>query len=370
MRPKPVQARSGLLIALSAMASISVPAGAAGDWQAGAGADWQKILAAAKQEGRVVVSGHPALSQPLAKAFTRDTGIRLEYLGGELNELSTRLSREAKAGNVTVDVALGGGTEIRMLHDGLLNPIKPQLLLPGVLDSRNWRDGSMKWMDKGGAYLLKGSAYVSGFPVVNADIVKPDAITSWKDLLKPEYKGKIASYDPRGSGPGQGCAAYLADTFGIEFVKALYLGQKVTYTKDGRQLAEWAARGAYPIILGSVQTGIRPFVAQGIRLQPISPKDGPGYLTSGFSVLKQAKGVPHPHAATVFINWYASKPGQEAYSRAMIEASTRADIEVEEIPAHVIPKPGVKYLNTYEEGWYTNIRPKIAKQIIEALGGR
>ncbi len=360
----------GLLTGFCLIVSVSGRVGAAGDWQAGAPADWQRLLAAAKQEGKVVVSGHPALARPLSKAFTRDTGIRLEYLGGELNELSTRLAREAKAGNVTVDVALGGGTEIRTLRDGLLNPIKPQLLLPSVLDSRNWRDGKMKWMDSNGAYLMKGSAYVSGFPVVNTDIIKPGSITSWKDLLKPEYKGKIASYDPRGSGPGQGSAAYLADTFGIEFVKALYLGQKVTYTKDGRQLAEWAARGAYPIILGSVQTGIRLFVAQGIRLQPISLKDGPGYLTSGFSVLKQPKGVPHPHAATVFINWYASKPGQEVYSRTMMEASTRADIEVEEVPEHVIPKPGVKYLNTYEEVWYTNIRPKIAKQIIEALGGR
>jgi ABC-type Fe3+ transport system substrate-binding protein len=343
---------------------------AAGDWQAGAGEEWKKVLAAAKKEGKVVVSGHPGLAQPLSQAFARDTGITLEFLGGELSELSTRLAREAKAGKLTIDVALGGGNEIRMMHDGLLSPVKPQLLLPGVLASRNWRDGEMKWMDTMGEYLLKGSAYVSGFPVVNADIVKPDAIQSWHDLLKPEYRGKIASYDPRNSGPGQGCAAYLAHAFGIEFVKALYIGQKVTYVKDGRQLAELAARGTHPIILGSVQSGIQPFIAQKFRLEPASPKDGPGYLTSGFSVLKQAKGVPHPNAATVFINWYASRPGQEAYAKTLIEASTRSDVELDEVPAHVVPKAGTTYLNTYEEVWYSNIRPKVQKEIMEALGGR
>jgi ABC-type Fe3+ transport system substrate-binding protein len=371
--------REGKLKSLAAMSVLLVQvagvffagtAMAADDWQAGAGEDWKKVLEAAKKEGKVAVSGHPSLAQPLSQAFKRDTGITLEFLSGDISELATRLAREARAGNVTVDVALGGGTEIRLLPDGLLNPIKPQLMLPGVLDSRSWRDGKTSWMDVKGEYMLKGSAYVSGFPVVNATIIKPDAIKTWHDLLKPEYRGKIASYDPRNSGPGQGSAAYLTHTFGLDFIKSLYIGQKVTYVKDGRQLAELAARGTHPIILGSVPSGIQPFVEQGFKLVPISPKDGPGYLTSGFSVLKQVKGVPHPNAATVFINWYMSKPGQEVYARTMQEASTRVDVNPKETPAHIVPKPGLKYLNTYEEVFYNNIRPGMLKEIVEALGGR
>ena len=48
----------------------------------------------------------------------------------------------------------------------------------------------------------------------NTSIVKPSEIASWKDLLKPQYKGKIAAYDPRRSGPGQTPVGYLAALFG------------------------------------------------------------------------------------------------------------------------------------------------------------
>jgi ABC-type Fe3+ transport system substrate-binding protein len=97
--------------------------------------------------------------------------------------------------------------------------------------------------------------------------------------------------------------------------------------------------------------------------------DGPGCLVGGFSVLKIAKGAPHPNAATVFLNWYASRPGQKAYSEAMDEPSRRLDVKGD-FPSYILPKPGVKYLDQYSEPWYLKERPKLEKAIIEALGGR
>jgi ABC-type Fe3+ transport system substrate-binding protein len=340
------------------------------DWQAGAGPEWAKIMAAAKQEGKVVVSGPPQAARALPEAFTRDTGIQLDYLSGNSAELTNRMEREAKAGKLTIDVALGGGTEVRMISQGLLKPVKPQLMLPSVTDMSKWRDGRFKWFDTAGQYMLQAHNYVSGFPVINADIIKPDAIKSWKDLLKPEYRGKIAAYDPRSGGQGQAAASYLASTFGSDYLQALYIGQKVVYTSDGRQLAEWAARGTHPIILGFVQADIQPFVAQGFNLKPIFPADGPGNILGGFSVLKMPQGAPHPNAATVFINWYASKPGQEVYSKAMMAASARNDVHVAEAPPYLVPKPGVKYFDQYQEAWYSQARPKVVKLITDSLGGR
>jgi ABC-type Fe3+ transport system substrate-binding protein len=257
------------------------------------------------------------------------------------------------------------------LHEGYLVPIKPQLMLPQVTDPKYWIDGKMRWLDKGEAYMFQGSNWVHGWPIVNSKLVDPKSLHSWKDLLKPEFKGKIAAADPRGAGPGQAAAAYLAHTFGIEFVKLLYSGQNVTYTRDNRQLVDWVARGNYAIGLGSIQSLIELFKAQGmVDIAVPEMADGPGSLLGGFSVSKQAKGVPHPNAATVFHNWYASRPGQEVYVRAMLEPSTRVDVKVDTVPAYVVPKPGVTYLDQYEEEWYVNQRPKVAKAIIEALGGR
>jgi ABC-type Fe3+ transport system substrate-binding protein len=341
------------------------------DWQMGAGDNWRALLAKAKTEGKVVVAGHPALSQPLSAGFTRDTGITVEYVGGTPPELLQRLSREAKASNVTIDVSLGGGAELPLMREGLLAPVKDQLILPGVTEGKNWHGGQIKWMDKEGRYLFQGSNWVFAWPTFNSDIIKPGQVNTWQDLLKPEYKGKIASYDPRSGGPGQAGTSYLAELFGMEFVKKLYIGQEVTYTRDGRQLLEFAARGVYPVILCAVQFDIERYKSQGIKnLSVVQLQDGPGTLVGGFSVAKQAKGVPHPAAAAVFLNWYASQPGQTEYTRRMLEPSTRVDVQVPEVPDYTVPKAGAKYLDQYVEDWYMDVRPKVANALVEALGGR
>jgi ABC-type Fe3+ transport system substrate-binding protein len=358
---------------LHALALLSAgAASAAADWQAGADDQWRKVLAAAKQEGRVVVAGSSALSKAVSADFERDTGIPVTYVAGSPSELSTRLEREAKAGNVSADIVISGGTELFSLYyPGYLEPIAPRLMLPGVKNPANWIDGRIKWFEKEQAYMMKIANWVQGWALVNADKVDVSKIREWKDLLKPEYKGKIAAYDPRLAGQGQGMAGSLVNKFGIDFVKQLYTGQEVVYTRDGRQLVEWAARGTYPIVLGAVQGDVERFRKAGMKqlVVPTLP-DGPGSLTGGFGVVKLPKGHPHPNAATVFLNWIASRPGHIAYATSTLEPSTRVDAQIDIIPDYVKPKPGIDYLDSYAEDWYKNVRPKIATALVEALGGR
>ncbi len=371
MHPKMSIRLAVTLLAVGGALLVGGDALAADDWQANAGDDWKRVLAAARREGKVVVAGHPALAAPLTKDFERDTGITVEYLGGNANDLYARMSREASAGNPTIDVSIGGAAELPMLHAGQLEPIKPKLMLPGVTDGKNWIGGQMKWVDKQGQYFFQGSNWVFAWPAFNSDMIKPGTITTWQDLLKPEYKGKIATHDPRTGGPGQAGTSYLTELFGIEFVKKLYIGQEVTYTRDGRQLVEWAARGVYPIVLCAIQFEIERYKSQGIKNITVTQlKDGPGSLVGGFSVIKMSRGAPHPNAATVFVNWYASRPGQEAYTRRMLEPSTRVDVSPPEVPDYVVPVAGAKYLDQYVEDWYMDVRPKVAKVLVDALGGR
>ena len=346
---------------------------AADDWQAGAGADWKKALAAAKQEGKVVVASPAPIAKAISADFERDTGIPVVFVSGSTSELGTRLEREAKSGNVTVDISVSGGTELfTLLLPGYLDPIKPRLMLPGVKNPANWVGGQIKWFDNKQAYMMKTSNWVHGWAVLNSEKVDVSKIQNWKDLLKPEYKGKIAVHDPRIGGPGQSAAGYLAHQFGMDFVKQLYVGQGVTYTRDSRQLAEWVARGTYPIVLGAIQFEVERFKEAGMK-QLVVPTlaDGPGSLTGGFGVVILPKGQPHPNAATVFLNWIASRPGHVAYVSSMLETSTRNDAQLKAVPDYVKPKPEIKYsLDQYSENWYKDERPKIAKALLEALGGR
>jgi ABC-type Fe3+ transport system substrate-binding protein len=369
-RSKFVLMRRALVLSLAIVAQVPSIASAQ-DWQAGAGDDWKRVLAQARQEGKVVVAALTGeLSRTMPEAFKRDTGIEMEFVTATTGALQTRLEREVAAGNVTIDVAIGGGSEVTIYYKGNLVPIKPQLILPGVLAPESWVDGKPHWLDNAGAYMYQGTNWVHGWPIANPKANGVAALASWKDLLKPEFRGKIAAFDPLAPGPGQAIAAYLVEMFGIDFLKQLYLDQRVVYTRDSRQLAEWIARGTYAVGLGAVQSPVELYRSQGLEILVPTMKDGPGYLIGGFSLTKQVKGAPHPYAAQVFHNWFASKNGSEIFSEATLEASTRKDVNPPAIPDYIKPVPGVKYINQYDENWYVKQRPQYIAAVIAGLGGR
>jgi ABC-type Fe3+ transport system substrate-binding protein len=316
---------------------------ASADWQAGAPPEWFDILAAARREGQVNIAAFPALSAKMSAAFKRDTGIQINFIGGNTAEQSARLAAEARAKNVTIDAAIGGAWELQLMRENLLEPILPQLILPGVAPE-NFHGGKQKFFDNAGRYLLVGSNYVFGWLVVNTDLVKPEEITTWRDLLKPEFLGKIAAVDPRFPGSGQGVSNWLFRSFGLDFIKELYIGQQVKMSVDYRQLMDGLVRGTTPILIGMVQSQVERFRASFKTVGVVLPEDAPGYLASGFSVIKQAQGIPHPNAAKVFTNWYVSRPGQEVYESVMLEVSRRNDVNTG-VPDYLVARENIKYFD-------------------------
>jgi ABC-type Fe3+ transport system substrate-binding protein len=79
----------------------------------------------------------------MSERFKADTGITLDFLGGESRDISSRLDREVRSGNVTIDFVLGGAGDIDLAKSGRLLPLKSQLLLPGVTDPKNWIDNKL-----------------------------------------------------------------------------------------------------------------------------------------------------------------------------------------------------------------------------------
>ena len=362
--------RAASIAALLVGVLLFAPQSRADDWQAGAGPDWQKLLAAGRQEGTLAIAGRGEMAQPMTEAFKRDTGITMTFLGGEGREQFTRLAREMRAGQVTIDIIFDGQSLVPFVNDGYIKAIKPQFLLPSVTDLKNWQNGKMKWVDKEQEYMFEGSEYVFGWILIDTDVIKPGELTSWKDLLKPQYKGKIASFDPRVGGPGQANASYIADRFGIDFVKHLYTDQQVVLSNSSRQLVDWVAHGNYPIALATLAAEIESFRAAGVaNLGTIYMKDGPGAVLGGSSVVSEPKLAPHPNATGVFLNWYASQPGQTLFSSVWKTPSRRTDVQVDGIPNYVVPQPGVEYSDQYVESWYLEkYVGQYQKALVDAIG--
>ncbi len=335
--------------------------------------NWTQVVADARKEGRVVLGtsvGIPAFRQGVTKAFAKTFGFDVELRVLDGSELATVAGRECAAGRASIDVLLGGMGELITLYPkGCLAPAKPRLIFDEAANPQKWKGGFLKWADPDGQYLLQTSDQVYGSLIVNSNQVKAKEITSIKDLLKPQYTGKIASYDPRKSGAGQSDATYLYAVLGEEFVKKLYVDQKVVYTSDHQQLAEWIARGVHLVALGTVDRNVEPLRNEGLPIGILSSlADAPGYLTGGSSVLKIVKDAPHPNGATVLFNWLAAKEGQEIFSETAGHPSRRTDVGTKGVPSHRIPVAGVNYLDTYTYEFYSKKRPEISKKLAELLG--
>src|SRR5262249_51078752 len=198
-------------------------------------------------------------------------------------EVITRVDREGRVGSVSIDVNIGGVSACWALGErGYIDVVTGLLVDPEMLAAAGWRDGAPRLirpspsMPKDYYCGIQTAEWVMTDLFVNPEVVRPEAIQSWRDLLRPEYRGKIASHDPRRAGPAQGPVAYLYTLFGEKYIEDLYHGQQVTLTTDGRQLAEWIARGTYPIGIAPVQAAVEPLRAEGLPIERVFPADGQG----------------------------------------------------------------------------------------------
>lgn len=335
--------------------------------------DWNDVLSKARKEGRVVlgtIAGGPDFRDSISNAFRKRFGFDLVLRVLRSAELTTLLDRECDAGRTTFDVVASGNSELRSLYPkGCLQPIKPKLILPEVANLKNWRDGLLKFNDPKREYILQPTEqYYGGGILINTDRTKPGELKSAKDLLNPIYRGKIASFDPRRAGPGQAMATYLLTVFGEDYLRNLYLGQKVVITTDDRQLVDWIVRGVHQLAIGYAPRAVEIFRRQGLPIDVTRVADAPGYSTGGVTVLKLMKDSPHPNGAIVLLNWLASKEGQTIISRTVGELSRRTDVSVDDVPHYSKPRPGVKYLDTYDHEFYINKREAITERLLAILG--
>lgn len=342
-------------------------------------AKWAEVQRKAKEEGQLVLAGPPfqGLRTALAAAFKQRYGVELNYLGMFAGEVITRVDTESKAGKVSIDADLGGtSTCWAMSPRGQIENMNGKLVDPELWQSSVWRSGKPKLNEAGPSPNLppdfrcsfQTAEWVMTDLFANTGIVKPGEITSWKDLLKPQYKGKIAAFDPRRSGPGQTPVGYLAALFGQDYLKQLFIDQQIKLTADNRQLAEWVARGEYPIGIGLVQFAIELFRKQGLPIERVYPKDGPGSVTGGFSVVMLIKNAPHPNAAQLFANWFGSKEAQTIYEAQMMETSLRTDVAGTNLPDYVRPQAGVAYpIDDYAFEHYSKVRVPAVEMLQKEL---
>jgi iron(III) transport system substrate-binding protein len=335
---------------------------------------WDALVAAAKREGRVVVMGpaHPEVREALPAAFRARFGISMEYMGGPASAASVKLRAERAAGIYSADVTLAGiQTMATIFHrEGMLEPIRPLLILPEVLDGAKWKRGSLWFMDPQEQYVLRlFNAEAEEFSI-NTQLVKPDEIRSAQDLLNPKWRGRIATHDPTVPGTGSNQAAQFYAQFGEDYVRRLFVDQKPVISRDERQLTDWLLRGTYPIVFGADDARVLEMQKEGVPVQQVLRlPDLDGTVAVGNGLVAMFKNAPHPNAAQLAVNWLASKEGLEVYARASQWPTTRNDIdEASFVPAEAIPEPGASYFDLSDWEFTMTTKEKARLWLKDLLG--
>jgi len=236
-------------------------------------------------------------------AFTKDTGIKVNWMRFSSGEVQARL--EAEKNNPEVDVVFGNMAEafVDGVQKGLFDPYRPK--------------GAEKIPDA----FKDPKGYWTGVAIdpicfmFNKKFLKDHKLnppSSWQDLLNPIYKGQLQMADPRTSGTGMYRLLSVIQAMGedkaYKYEKALSQNIQL-YTKSG-------AGGALPIARGQAAGGIF-FLVDALEMQKkgydvvISyPKEG---VVAGIEAMGLVRGAKHLDLAKRFLDWASAERMQKLY---------------------------------------------------------
>ena len=266
-----------------------------------------EILKAPAEDKRLLIytSHKEELWKPIVKEFEERTGIWVEVVSGGTNLLLEEIAE--KKGEVDADLFFGGGVESLNAFSDYFIPYEAK----GIEEVEpQFRSATDVWTP------------FSALPVVliyNEKLLSPEELGSWKDVLAPKYKGKIAMANP----------AYSASAFTglLSFEKAVQEETDSTEDSDGdkeilpriaKQLdgKEYTDSGEVPeaVADGSKLVGITleetalKYMAKGENIGIVYPKEGTTVVPDAGAILKGAK---HLENAQKFLDFSISKDCQD-----------------------------------------------------------
>src|SRR6266576_2383860 len=329
---------------------VPVSADAQSDWKR----QWEGTVEAAKKEGEVTIYGphNPAYQQVWTIFQKSYPEIKFSFVPGKGAEHAQRIVAERRAGKYLADLLMGGSSSFAAFASGTLEPLKPLLVLPEVMDPSGWLDGKFYFADQNNAALIISGEIGTRRGSYHTKLVDPKEIQSWRDLLQPKWKGRLGSFDPRVAGGGGETFMffYYTPSLGQKFITRFLTETDIVLTRDLQQGTDWLAHGKIHFYIGSGQP-IMKAKKQGlpVDLMPHPLKEGE-VMGGGSCCMAVMTKEPHPNAAKLFVNWVLSREGQTAWQKYAEVNSLRMDIPKSDLAPDDVPQKGVNYfmINSYK----------------------
>jgi iron(III) transport system substrate-binding protein len=282
-----------------------------------------RLVERAKREGRVVLytSLAPTESQPLAAAFEKKYGVKVELWRALSDQVVRRTITEAQARRHSVDVIETNGPEMEMLArekllGAVFSPHIADLPTTAVPAHRSW------FPDRFNFYVV---AY-------NTSKVQRSQIpATYEGFADPKWKGRIA-IEATDSEWMATLVKTWGTTKGMDYFRALS-ALRPEVRQGHVLLAALVAAGDVPIGLTAYHSNVLPLKRKGapIDFVPVQPVVA---RPQGIGV---AMNAPHPNAALLFTDFVLSPEGQRLFeSMGRVPASTRVKSELNNFPFTMI----------------------------------
>src|SRR6266850_2437222 len=282
-------------------------------------AEWEQTLAAAKKEGEISFYGSQGYEKVFEVFQRKYPEIKVNAVTNMRgSEHGARVMTERRAGKYLVDLFINGVvTPIQVyLKANILEPIRPVLILPEVVDESKWWEGKHHYADPEGKYIFVFQGDVHGGEnAYNTKLGDPQEFKSYRDFLAPKWRGKIVAYDPKSVSTVAHSLRFFHNSpeLGPDFIRRFFGDMELTLSRDQRQMLDWLAAGKFSIAF--FISGVEEAAKQGLSVRMFDPNSfsegafvGP---TQGSAALFSR--APHPSAAKVALNWLLSREGQIAY---------------------------------------------------------
>jgi len=264
----------------------------------GTAGDWAAVVAAAEAEGEVgwYVGLPPEVVESLAADFNAAyPKIDVLVTRAATGALVERFRSEAAVGAVAAGVITAASLPFVTAagQEGLTLELAEESLpsLSGIEEQFKQQNSVQVTLIPWG--IDYNTALVTG------------PVTSYTDLLRPEFVGAVVLTDPRPGGAVAGNVNYLLNTFGEDFLRQLapQISQVVDSISLGIQLV---AAGEAKAVIQSVPGANTGLIAGGATLAFVAPDQ-----TSAFGhYLAIPANSPSPNAACVLANWLLDDAAQ------------------------------------------------------------
>jgi iron(III) transport system substrate-binding protein len=282
-----------------------------------------RLVERAKQEGSVVLytSLAPTESKPLAEAFEKKYGIKVELWRALSDKVVQRVVTEGQARRHVVDVIETNGPEMEMLaREKLLaefhSPHHADLPAEAIPAHRTWFPDRMNF-------------FVVGYNT--AKVQRSEIPATYEGFLDPKWRGRLGVEATDVEWMATLIKVWGEDK-GMDYFRKLS-AMRPDVRKGHVLLAELVAAGEVPVGLTMYNSNIVSLKRKGapidfVPVQPVAARP------QGIGV---ARNAPHPHAAVLFADFVLSPEGQKLFeSMGRVPASIRVKSELNNFPFRMI----------------------------------